>query len=119
MRPRQWTKNGIVFLALVFSVGQEYHLSDPSTWVPKVLEALVAFACFAMVSSAEYLVNDIRDVEADRAHPKKRYRPDRRRACCRCGPRGCAAVVLARRRQRRRVRAQLAHGARHPRVHAC
>lgn len=75
MRPRQWTKNGIVFLALVFSVGQEYHLSEPSSWVPKALEALVAFACFAMVSSAEYLINDIRDVEADRAHPKKRYRP--------------------------------------------
>lgn len=75
MRPRQWTKNGIVFLALLFSVGQEYHLSDPSTWIPKVLEALVAFACFAMVSSAEYLVNDIRDIDADRAHPKKRYRP--------------------------------------------
>ncbi len=75
MRPRQWTKNGIVFLALVFSVGQDYHLSDPSSWVPRVLQAVVAFACFAMVSSAEYLVNDINDVEADRAHPKKRYRP--------------------------------------------
>jgi 4-hydroxybenzoate polyprenyltransferase len=75
MRPRQWTKNGIVFLALVFSVGQEYHLSDASTWVPKVLAALAAFACFAMVSSAEYLVNDIKDVEADRAHPTKRRRP--------------------------------------------
>lgn len=75
MRPRQWTKNGIVFLALVFSVGQEYHLSEPSSWVPKALEVLVAFVCFAMVSSAEYLVNDIRDVEADRAHPKKCYRP--------------------------------------------
>ena len=75
MRPRQWTKNGIVFLALIFSVGQEYHLSDASSWLQKVLEALVAFACFAMVSSAEYLVNDIQDVEADRAHPKKRYRP--------------------------------------------
>ncbi len=75
MRPRQWTKNGIVFLALVFSVGQEYHLSDTSTWVPKALEALVAFACFAMVSSADYLVNDIRDIDADRAHPRKRRRP--------------------------------------------
>ena len=75
MRPRQWTKNGIVFLALVFSVGQDYHLSEPSSWVPRALQALVAFICFAMVSSAEYLVNDINDVEADRAHPKKRYRP--------------------------------------------
>jgi 4-hydroxybenzoate polyprenyltransferase len=75
MRPRQWTKNGIVFLAFVFSVGQEYHLDDPDSWVPKLLQALVAFACFCMVSSADYLVNDLRDVEADRAHPKKRNRP--------------------------------------------
>src|SRR4051812_46130976 len=75
MRPRQWTKNGIVLLALVFSVGQEYHLSEPSTWLPKALEALVAFACFTFVSSAEYLVNDIADVESDRAHPRKSRRP--------------------------------------------
>ncbi|MBI2723464.1 MAG: decaprenyl-phosphate phosphoribosyltransferase [Chloroflexi bacterium] len=75
MRPRQWTKNGIVFLALLFSVGQQYHLTDTGTWVPKFLASLVAFFCFAMVSSAEYLVNDIRDVENDRAHPRKRFRP--------------------------------------------
>jgi 4-hydroxybenzoate polyprenyltransferase len=75
MRPRQWTKNGIVFLALVFSVGQQYHLGDPSTWVPKLLESLAAFACFTAVSSADYLVNDIRDIASDRAHPRKRYRP--------------------------------------------
>ena len=75
MRPRQWTKNGIVFLAFIFSVGQQYHLSEPSTWVPKLLESMVAFACFALVSSADYLVNDIRDVESDRAHPRKRKRP--------------------------------------------
>src|SRR5690242_14171669 len=75
MRPRQWTKNGIVFLALIFSVGQQYHLSDPSTWAPKVFEALVAFACFTLVSSADYLVNDIRDAEQDRLHPKKSKRP--------------------------------------------
>jgi len=75
MRPRQWTKNGIVFLALVFSVNQEYQISEPDQWVPRVLEALVAFLAFCLVSSADYLVNDIRDVESDRAHPKKRRRP--------------------------------------------
>jgi 4-hydroxybenzoate polyprenyltransferase len=75
IRPRQWTKNGIVFLAFVFSIGQEYHLSDPGTWAPKVLELLVAFTCFCAVSSADYLVNDIRDIESDRAHPRKRRRP--------------------------------------------
>lgn len=75
MRPRQWTKNGIVFLAFVFSYGQEYRFSEPDTWIPKLLEALVAFVCFCLVSSADYLVNDIRDVEGDRAHPTKRNRP--------------------------------------------
>src|SRR6185437_13097579 len=75
MRPRQWTKNGIVFLALIFSVGQQYHLTDTSTFIPKLLEALVAFAAFALVSSADYLVNDIRDLEQDRVHPRKSKRP--------------------------------------------
>ncbi len=75
LRPRQWTKNGIVFLALIFSVGQQYHLGDPSEWLPKFGAAAVAAIAFIMVSSADYLVNDIRDIESDRAHPKKRYRP--------------------------------------------
>jgi 4-hydroxybenzoate polyprenyltransferase len=75
MRPRQWTKNGIVFLAFVFSLGQEYHIDEPDTWVPLVLSAAMAFVAFCLVSSADYLVNDIRDVESDRAHPRKRNRP--------------------------------------------
>src|SRR5687768_13108174 len=73
-RPRQWTKNGLVFMALLFSIDQEYTLDDPSTWGWKLVESLIAFACFCMVSSADYLVNDIRDVEADRQHPRKRHR---------------------------------------------
>lgn len=75
MRPRQWTKNGIVFLALIFSVNQQYQIGDPDVWIPKILESLVAFIAFCLVSSADYLVNDIRDIESDRAHPKKRFRP--------------------------------------------
>jgi 4-hydroxybenzoate polyprenyltransferase len=75
MRPRQWTKNGIVFLAFVFSINEQYEIGEPSTWIPKFLEALVAFACFALVSSADYLINDIRDIESDRQHPRKRNRP--------------------------------------------
>jgi 4-hydroxybenzoate polyprenyltransferase len=75
MRPRQWTKNGIVFLALIFSVNQQYEIGEPDVWIPKLLESIVAFLCFCFVSSADYLVNDIRDVESDRAHPKKRFRP--------------------------------------------
>jgi 4-hydroxybenzoate polyprenyltransferase len=75
IRPRQWTKNGIVFLALVFSLNEQYRLSDPDSWIPKLLEALVAFVAFCLVCSADYLVNDIRDVESDRMHPRKKRRP--------------------------------------------
>ncbi len=75
MRPRQWTKNGIVFLALIFSINEEYHLGDPDVWLPLLLKTMVAFTCFALVSSADYLVNDIRDIESDRAHPRKSRRP--------------------------------------------
>lgn len=75
MRPRQWTKNGIVFLALVFSINEEYRVSQPDVWFPHLLESIVAFICFALVSSADYLVNDIRDIESDRAHPRKSKRP--------------------------------------------
>src|SRR5262245_14223844 len=75
VRPRQWTKNGIVFMALVFSVNQEYRIGEPDTWIPKLLESLLVFLCFVLVSSADYLVNDIRDIESDRMHPRKRRRP--------------------------------------------
>src|SRR4030081_1022778 len=67
LRPRQWTKNGLIFVALAFTL----NLQQPSLLV----RTLAAFACFCALSSAGYLVNDILDVEADRAHPTKRRRP--------------------------------------------
>lgn len=67
MRPRQWVKNVLV-LAPVLPAGRQV---DGSTFVG----AGVAFVLFCLVSSAVYLVNDARDVEADRAHPRKRFRP--------------------------------------------
>jgi len=67
MRPRQWVKNLFVLLPMVFAK----ELLDTG----KVFRALVAFACFCAASSAVYMMNDLGDVEADRAHPKKRTRP--------------------------------------------
>ena len=67
MRPKQWTKNGFVFAALLFD-GKLFQ-AEP------LLNSLVGFAVFCLLSSAVYLVNDARDVEADRAHPTKRFRP--------------------------------------------
>ena len=67
LRPIQWAKNLFVLAPLVF--GRQ--LSDPEA-VKRALLALLAFCC---ASSAVYLINDIRDREADRNHPLKRLRP--------------------------------------------
>jgi 4-hydroxybenzoate polyprenyltransferase len=67
LRPSQWTKNLIIFGALLF--GQR--LLDPRS----VLYAAGAFAVFCALSGVVYLVNDIADREADRSHPLKRHRP--------------------------------------------
>lgn len=75
MRPRQWTKNLIVYMALLFSIDQEWQLSDPSSWWSLVIKSTLVFVFFCLVSSAEYLVNDVVDAKSDRQHPQKRNRP--------------------------------------------
>ncbi len=75
MRPRQWSKNLIVFMALLFSIDDKWQLSDPSSWLDLFGWSLLTFALFCMISSADYLVNDIVDRESDRQHPQKRKRP--------------------------------------------
>jgi 4-hydroxybenzoate polyprenyltransferase len=75
MRPKQWTKNVLVFMALIFSLGETWHLSDPSSWLPLLGKAAATFALFCMVCGADYLINDVRDRDSDQLHPKKRTRP--------------------------------------------
>ncbi len=75
MRPRQWLKNGLVFMALAFSVGQSWSVNRPESWTPLLAKAALAFIAFCAASSAEYLINDLRDIERDRLHPRKRRRP--------------------------------------------
>jgi len=67
MRPGQWTKNLIVFAALIFSRS----FDDPVL----VLRSVEAFFVFCLLSGVIYLVNDIADVEKDRLHERKRHRP--------------------------------------------
>jgi 4-hydroxybenzoate polyprenyltransferase len=67
LRPKQWTKNVIVFAALVFS-GQ---LVDPA----QAGKAALAFALFCLLSGSGYLLNDLLDRERDRRHPLKAKRP--------------------------------------------
>jgi 4-hydroxybenzoate polyprenyltransferase len=66
-RPRQWVKNLFVAAPLVFGK----HLDDPL----ELRRAALAFVLFCMLSSAVYFMNDVADIEADRAHPTKRRRP--------------------------------------------
>ncbi len=67
MRPRQWTKNGFVFFGLIFD--KQLFIVEP------FLRTLEGFFLFCLISSAVYLFNDISDVEADRNHPEKKFRP--------------------------------------------
>ena len=67
MRPPEWVKNGFVMAPLVFSG----RLDDTDA----VLHAIAATVAFCAVASAGYLFNDIRDVDLDREHPHKCYRP--------------------------------------------
>jgi 4-hydroxybenzoate polyprenyltransferase len=75
MRPKQWTKNGIVGMAFLFSINQAWFLDQPDTWIPLALRATAAAVIFCMVSGADYLVNDTKDRIEDGLHPRKRYRP--------------------------------------------
>lgn len=67
LRPRQWTKNLLLFAGILFAA----KLGDPTRWVA----AVAAFVAYCAASSAAYLVNDVRDAESDRLHPVKRARP--------------------------------------------
>lgn len=67
LRPDQWTKNLIVFAALIFAV----KLLDPAA----LALASAAFLIFCVLSGCVYLINDVSDREADRRHPLKRLRP--------------------------------------------
>jgi 4-hydroxybenzoate polyprenyltransferase len=67
MRLQQWLKNILIFAALVFD--------GKLGVIPDLVRTFIGFLLFCLVSSAVYIINDLADVEADRLHPKKRYRP--------------------------------------------
>ncbi|HKI91785.1 MAG TPA: UbiA prenyltransferase family protein [Gaiellaceae bacterium] len=67
LRPHQWTKNLLLLAGLLFSGS----LGDGARWG----DALVALTAYCLLSSAGYLVNDVRDAASDRLHPTKRLRP--------------------------------------------
>ena len=71
IRPRQWVKNLLVFAAPLASLGGEASYD----YLDVLYKVSIAFVAFCMAASAIYLINDARDVDADREHPTKRHRP--------------------------------------------
>lgn len=71
IRPKQWVKNLLVLAAPIAALGAEV----PYDYDEMAINILIAFVSFSLAASCIYLVNDSRDVEADRAHPTKRFRP--------------------------------------------
>lgn len=67
MRPKHYIKNFLIFVSITF----DRNLFNP----PVLIRALLGFGAFCLLSSAVYVLNDIRDVEADRQHEVKRNRP--------------------------------------------
>ena len=67
MRPKQWYKNLVIFIGIVFSL----KLLNLGLWI----DVITAFAVFCVISGCLYIINDIIDVDKDKNHPKKCKRP--------------------------------------------
>ncbi len=67
MRPRQWVKNGLLFIPLIFD-------KQLTNW-PALGRIILGFMLFCLLSSLIYIINDLVDLEADRVHPIKSQRP--------------------------------------------
>jgi len=72
LRPRQWLKNGLVLVGLLFALPDANQTIDIRD---SVLKCLVAFGLFCVVSSVIYIINDLHDADEDREHPQKKTRP--------------------------------------------
>nr|WP_319373248.1 decaprenyl-phosphate phosphoribosyltransferase [uncultured Methanobacterium sp.] len=67
MRPKQWYKNLVIFIGIIFSI----NLLNLNLWI----DVIAAFTIFCILSGCIYILNDILDLEKDNNHPKKKNRP--------------------------------------------
>ena len=89
LRVKQWTKNAVVFAAYVFALGDQNQSLD--VW--ELWKVCLAALAFALVSSAVYIFNDLRDAPQDRLHPIKCRRPIASGAVG-AGPAQCIGLLL-------------------------
>jgi 4-hydroxybenzoate polyprenyltransferase len=72
MRPKQWTKNVVIFAAVVFD---SKLFVGGSFFATPLGKTIIGFVLLCLMSSTIYILNDVADIEADRQHPKKKFRP--------------------------------------------
>ncbi len=75
VRPKQWLKNGFIFIPLVFDRKLPLPFGDYQENLHYFLVTLGGFVLLCLITGSVYLINDLVDIEADRAHPTKRNRP--------------------------------------------
>src|SRR5947209_439857 len=68
MRPKQWTKNLLLFAGVLFTLDRQHTPGE-------FQQVALGFVVFSLLSSVVYLINDVVDVAGDRLHPRKRFRP--------------------------------------------
>lgn len=74
MRPRQWTKNLFVYFPFVFTLNEKWKPFSREMYT-LFATATAAFLLFCVISGIVYIINDLVDIEKDREHPRKRFRP--------------------------------------------
>ncbi len=74
LRPKQWTKNVLLYAGFLFTLNKKWFLFAPSMW-QALAKATLAMIVFTALASGIYLLNDVQDLPQDRLHPKKRSRP--------------------------------------------
>ena len=74
-RPKQWTKNLLIYLPLLFSVNESWKFLEISTIQPLFIKTSIVYLSFCMISSAVYMINDVLDLKQDQLHPVKNKRP--------------------------------------------
>ena len=75
MRPKQWSKNLLIFFALLFSVQESWDITSWSTVDSMLANSIIAFIIFSAISGSIYLINDVIDYRKDSIHPVKSTRP--------------------------------------------
>ena len=74
-RPKQWTKNLLIYLPLLFSVNESWQFSEFSSLQLLFIKTTTAYIAFCLVTGAVYIINDLLDINHDKLHPVKSKRP--------------------------------------------